>query len=205
MRAVTKTGQRAMAEGNFFLAARELSDARPRSGELSPAEQRELVQLWRQADILSCLHGRSLQEVLHEALPLRRRDEWEARFRAHHLGKAVVFDDVVGRDAAGRPVLAVYRVRAGGEEARVALEDLRVLDRLPLDPPQRLLFGGRLAGLAREDGGGWAFRFEPDSGVLLTDAGAVTACVGPPDDDLLEVLRRQQQWVVESESTPGPR
>jgi hypothetical protein len=134
---------------------------------------------------------------------VRRPDEWQDRFRAQHLGKAVVFDDVVGRDPAGRPALAVYRVGAGGEKARVALEDLRLLRRLPLDPPQRLVFGGRLASLEREDGGGWVFHFDPDSGVLLTDAGAVAACVGPPDADLLEVLRRQQQWLADQ--APGVR
>jgi hypothetical protein len=60
-----------------------------------------------------------------------------------------------------------------------------------------LLFGGRLSDLTREDGGGWVFRFEPDSGVLLTDASAVASCLGPPDVDLLEVLRFQHQTLGE--------
>lgn len=201
MRLVTEAGQRALAEGNFFLAAREFKVAEPRVGDdRTPAELRRLEQLRRQADLLSRLHGRSLQEVLHEALPLRRDEEWKDRFRAQHLGKAIVFDDVVGTDPTGRPSLTVYRISTGGESARVALEDLRILRRLPLDVPQRLVFGGRLADLWREEGGGWVFRFDPDSGVLLTDAGAVTACLGPPDADLLAVLRRQQKWLSELEA-----
>jgi hypothetical protein len=197
-RAAAETGRRALADGNFFLAARELSAASllPAGGR-SAAELRELDQLRRQADLLSRLHGRSLQEILGEALPLRRDDEWKARFREQHEGKAVVFDDVVVRDAAGRPSLAVYRVRVGDERARVAVDDLRLLARLPIDPPRRLLFGGRLADLVREDGGAWAFRFHPDSAVLLTDAGAVAACIGPVDADLMEVLRRQERWLAE--------
>ncbi len=202
-RAAAESGRRALADGNFFLAAREFASARGASRErATAAEQRGFEQLRRQAELLSLLHGRSLQEVLHEAVPLRSTDEWAERFRAEHLGRAVVFDDVVGRDAAGRPALTVYRVRAAGENARVALEDLRLLRGLPLEPPQRLLFGGRLAGLEREDGGGWAFRFEPDSGVFLTDAGAAAACLGPPDPDLLELLRRQERWVGSS-GTPA--
>jgi hypothetical protein len=195
---VSESGRRALAEGNYFLAERQLAVAiGTRCESRTAAELRQLDQLRRQADLLARLHGRSLQEVLSEALPLRSDDEWRERFRAEHLGKAVVFDDVVARDGTGRPVLAVYRVRVGNEKARVALEDFRLLKVLPLDPPCRLLFGGRLADLARESGGGWAFHFEPNSGVLLTDSGAVTACLGPPDTDLLEVLRRQQQWIAD--------
>jgi hypothetical protein len=191
-------GRRALAEGNFYRAVRELSSPELlAAADLTPAKARNLEQLRRQAELLSHLHGRSLQEVLHEAMPLHNADEWKARFQAQHQGKAVVFDDVVGRDSSGRPALAVYRIRSGDERARLALEDLRLFWRLPLEPPQRMLFGGRLANLVREDGGGWAFRFEPDSMVLLTDPGAVAACVGPPDADLLAVLRRQNQWLTE--------
>lgn len=198
-------GRRALSEGNFYLAARELAAESARDGsDLTPAELRELDQLRRQADILSQLHGRALQEVLHEAIPLRNGDEWKARFHVQHQGRAVVFDDFVGRDSSGRPVLTAYRVRAGADSARVALDDLRLLRQLPLDPPQRLLFGGRLAGLEREDGGGWVFRFDPESMVLLTDVGAVTACIGSPDADLLAVLRRQSHWLTDI-APPGNR
>jgi hypothetical protein len=196
-RDAAESGKRALVEGNFFLAERELTLAVRVAGGRTTAEVRQLDQLRRQADLLARLHGRSLQEVLAEALPLRSDDEWKERFRAEHAGKAVVFDDVIVRDNAGRPALAVYRVQVGNETARVALEDLNVLKRLPLDPPGRMLFGGRLADLVRENGGGWAFRFEPDSGVLLTDPGAVAALVGFPDGDLMEVLHRQQQWITD--------
>jgi hypothetical protein len=199
----TEAGQRALAEGNFFIAARELKAAAPHPGDdRAPAELRRLEQLRRQADLLARLHGRSLQEVLGEALPLRSDEEWKGRFHSQHLGKGVIFDDVVSIDRAGRPTLAVYRVSVGGESARVALEDLRLLRRLPLDVPQRIVFGGQLSDLWREDGGGWAFRFDPDSGVLLTDVGAVAACLGPPDSELLAVLRRQQQWLADL-AAPG--
>jgi hypothetical protein len=87
-------------------------------------------------------------------------------------------------------------VRAGEVEARVALEDLTLLRQLPLDPPRRWLFGVRLANCQREEGGVWVFRFEPESAVLLTDEAAAAACCpGPVDDELHEVLRRQDEWL----------
>jgi hypothetical protein len=200
------TGRQALAEGNFFLAERQFTAAVERTGSgLIACETRDIEQLRRQAGLLSRLQGRSLEEILSEALPLRSDEEWKERFRAEHRGKAIVFDDVVGHDSSGRPALAVYRIRVSGERARVALEQLRLLRQLPLNPPQRLLFGARLADLAREEGGGWVFNLDPDSGVLLTDEGAVAACLGPPDSDLLEVLRRQQDWLAALAPPTDPR
>jgi hypothetical protein len=78
----------------------------------------------------------------------------------------------------------------------VALEDLTLLQHLPLDPPQRLLFGARLANLSREKGGRWVYRLQPESAVLLTEPDAVAACgLGPLDAETLEVLRRQEEWL----------
>jgi len=198
-------GRRSLADGNFFLAEHQFSAAEFPSRNTASASAKELDQLRRQASLLAHLHGRSLQEILSEALPLRNDDEWKERFRAEHLGKALVFDDVVGLDGVGRPMLTVYRVRAGTEKARIALEDLQVLGALPLNPPQRLLFGARLAGLGREQGGAWVFHLEPESGVLLTDRGAAAACAGPLDNDLLDVLHRQQLWVESATRVRGAR
>jgi hypothetical protein len=201
-----EAGKRALADGNFFLADHELScGVRPVGSDANSVDSRNFEQLRRQASLLCRLHGRSLEEILNEALPLRSDDEWQARFRAEHLGKAILFDDVVGVDSVGRPALSVYRVQIGREKARIALEDLRLLSQLPLNPPQRLLFGGTLANLAREEGGTWVFHFEPESGVLLTDFGAVAACLGPSDADLLAVLRRQQQWLNDLVPRTGHR
>jgi hypothetical protein len=190
-------GREALAAGNFRRARTLLEQAvrlRQREADgLSPAEQRRLAQLYRQADLLANLLHLSLEEVLQQGLRLRDEDEWQAQF-ADHRGRSVLFDDVVRRDDAGRPVLSGYVVEAGGVQARVALEDLEVLRHLPLDPPRRLLFGARLSGCAREEGGAWVVRFQPDSGVLLTDPGAAACCPAPLDPALREVLRWQEEW-----------
>ena len=83
------------------------------------------------------------------------------------------------------------------KRAAVELGSLQLLHTLPLGRPQRLLFGVRLASVALEPGGNWVIRFDPDSGVLLTDPGAVAACYSRPLDGLEEVLQRQAAWIAE--------
>ena len=197
-----KAGQRALAEGSFRLALAELDQAlevRDRdSPALSLSENRRLNQLHREAALLAALLRKSLEEILHEAATVRRDEEWQAQFRENYKDRAVIFDDVVRREADGRCSLAVYEVRVSGAPARLELGELKLLQALPLERPQRLLFGARIAGVAREAPGIWVVRFRPDSGVLLTDPEAVAACSPVPlDDELHKVLQRQAMWAAE--------
>lgn len=121
--------------------------------------------------------------------------EWHSKFE-HYRGRTVVFDDVLRRDTQDRLTLGSYVVHSGDVEARVALEDLPLLRQLPLEPARRWLFGARLADCRREAGGVWVFRFEPDSAVLLSDEiAAAVCCPAPLDDELLSVLKRQDEWL----------
>ncbi|HEY7424467.1 MAG TPA: hypothetical protein VH682_09585, partial [Gemmataceae bacterium] len=145
--------------------------------------------------LLAHLLDNPLEDILQQAMQHRDVEEWHAKFEDYR-GRTVIFDDVLRQDAPGRPALSFYVVRAAEVEARVALEDLTLLRQLPLDPPRRWLFGARLASCRREEGGVWVFRFEPESAVLLTDEAAAAACCpGPLDDELREVLRRQDEWL----------
>jgi hypothetical protein len=191
-----EAGQRALREGSFRIARNELSAAvaiRNRNPNLLAREEHHrLDQLFRQSDLLARLLDHSLEEILQQALHQRDDEEWREKFEDYR-GRSVLFDDVL-RVTLGRPMLGNYVVRRGGVEARVALEDLTLLHQLPLDPPQRWLFGARLADCRREEGGVWVIRFEPDSAVLLTDEGAVAAsCPGPIDAELRALLQRQEE------------
>jgi hypothetical protein len=193
-----EAGERELHDGNVHRALREFQTAlvlRNRSPEvLKREEHRRFDQLYRQCDLLAHLLDRSLEEIVQQALHHRHDDEWRAKF-ADYRGRAVVFDDVLRPDAQGRPSLAFYVVRVGDIEARVALEDLALLQQLPLDPPQRWLFGARLADCRREEGGVWVVRFEPDSAVLLTDEPAAAVCCPRPlEPELKAVLKRQEEW-----------
>jgi hypothetical protein len=182
-------GRRLLREGNFHLAVDTLQAARDRY-----AGDPDLDQLHRQARLLTQLlrTDRGLEKVIEEGQMVGNAAEWQERFREYR-GRAVLFDDVVLRDPNGEHRLSTYEVNAGDERAHVRL-DLNLLKCLPLERPRRLLFGARLESVARE-GGVWVIRFERDSGVLMTDEGAVAACgLAPLDDDLREVLRRQAEW-----------
>jgi DNA-directed RNA polymerase subunit RPC12/RpoP len=198
IRAHLEAGRNALRDEAFRLAVKELNAAsaqRDRNPDaLSREEHRQLNRLRRQSDLLAHLLDRSLEEILRQAMQHRNEDEWREKFEDYR-GRAVLFDDVLRLDPLGRPILGFYVVRVGEVEARVALENLLLLTHLPLDPPpQRWLFGARLASCRREDGGVWVFRFEPESAVLLTDEGAAAACCpGPMDAELRAVLRRQDE------------
>jgi hypothetical protein len=193
-----QAARKALAAGKFRQAADELQqavallDSQPdrRRG----AEGREVVQLHRQAALLADLLSESLGEIVLLAATLHEA-EWEGKFAQDYRGRAVVFDADVTRDGAGQYRLD-YVVRAGDEPARVELGDLKLLAALPRDRPPRLLLGARLASLRREAGGTLVVRFQPDSGVLLTDPGAAAAsCPAPIDDELTALLRRQKGWL----------
>lgn len=195
-----EAGRQAIIEARFERALTELnSAARLRDTHpsvLSAIESRQLTLLIRQVQLLSLLSSRSLQDIVQEAVPVRDEEEWRQRFNRDYRGKAVLFDDVIKRDVAGRPVLSTYVLRVGDDRVRVALEDLEVLRPLALHTPQRLLFGGQLAAVQREPGGGWVIHLVPESGALITDTAVARACYpGALDDELLGLLQRQADWL----------
>lgn len=198
-RAQLEAGVQQLRDGNVFLALTHLNAALAQSADhpnaFSAEQYAQLQQLHRQTDMLARLLDQPLEEILLQAVRHRSDEEWTEKF-AYYRGRSVVFDDVLRRDGRGRPVLGFYEVQVAGIEARVALEDLTLLRGLPLEPPRRCLFGARLASCRREAGGIWVFRFEPDSAVLLTDAGAAAACCPLPlDGELLAALKRQDEWL----------
>ncbi len=203
VRRLVRAGREALRREEVRLAAASFGEARRRCDErpdqLAPAEGRELARLERQTALVADLLSESLGEILQRAAGARE-EERQAQFNLRYRDKAVIFDDVVTRDAAGRFDLAVYEVRAPGEPARVELSDLKLLQALPLAEPRRMLFGARLAGLAREERGGhglWVIHLDPDSGVLLTDEDVAGACCPRPlDAGLKEVLRQQAEWAA---------
>jgi len=204
------SARRALEAGRFHAALRELNAAIAqrdrRSGPgLSPAQHRQLNQLQRQADLLTRLSPLSLQEVLARVAAVRDPEERAEQFKDHR-GKTVIFDDAVTRDAEGRPALVSYEVTVGDRPARLALEDLALLHDLPLEQSPRLIFGARLAGCERDEGGTWVVRFERDSAVLLTDLAAAVVCTDPLEPELREVLDRQQGWLdgLAAQKPAGP-
>lgn len=197
-----EAGRLALTEGRFHQAVQDLGQSweqvLQQPSSLTEAEQSTLYQWYRQADLLDRLLSQSLQELLAQAQAARGEEEWQARFRKDYQGKAVVFDDLLRLDGEGRPVLGFTSVRSGEVSARLAVEDVRLLTQLPLGQPQRVIFGARLAGFARGHGGNWIIRFQPDSGVMLTDEDAFRAFAPlllDRDEGITKVLKQQSEWV----------
>src|SRR5262249_1070034 len=188
-------GKKALAARSFHEATKQFEGAealREKQPQLvSAKETRELRQLHRQASLLADLHLESLEELLRHAAGMPDA-EWQARFHRNYEGRAVVFDALARRDAADRYHVE-YWLSARGEPGRVECGELHLLQALPLRDPHRLIFGARLASIRREKNAAWVVRFKPDSGVLLTDRGAVSASfLRAIDAELEEALRWQE-------------
>jgi hypothetical protein len=192
-----EAGTAALAAGKFRLAADELGHACALLDRRRTPQRRQLVHLCRQAELLADLLDKSMGEILQSAAGQADDQEWQAQFGTRYRSRSVVFDADVTRDGAGQLRLD-FHVQAGLEPARIDVSDLKLLAALPRDRPARLLFGARLASIAREPPGVWVVHFDPDSAVLLTDPAAVAAAgPGPVDEDLLALLRRQEAWLNE--------
>jgi hypothetical protein len=196
-----EAGRTLLAQGKFFRAVQELEPAREIQAQhpdlLSPAERRELTQLHRQAALLANLLSEPLEEILRHAAELVQQDEqeWQRVFAERYRGKALVFDAELQRDEVGQLQIG-YAVFVRGRQARLDLTNFQLFKGLPLQQPQRLLFGLRLADISLEAEGIWVIYFEPDSGVLLTDLGAAAACCSQPEEDLKDLVMKQAEWLV---------
>jgi hypothetical protein len=197
------TGKQALADGHFRLAVKELAVARSLQEQhpqlLSTEDGHHLTQLYRQADTLAGREIKALDQILANWANLPERD-WKVLFENNYRGKAMVFDLLVRRDAA-RQYEVEWRHRTNDEPVRLDVQDLTLLQQLPLENRQRLVLAARLSAIRREAGDNkpiWVVQLEPNSGVLLTDPGAVRAsCPQAVDADLGDVLKRQAAWAAD--------
>lgn len=190
--------QKLLAEGSFRLAAEAL---RPSSEDvdlnpLSPTEQRTWKQVERQAALLADLLTEPLEDIVNHAAAVRNPDEWSADFAKRYRGKALLFDTEVRRQPGGAWEM-LYPLARGREKAHIHVDDLKLLQKVPQPGPERVLLGVRLAGLRLEAPGPvWVVRFEPDSGVFLTDAGAaMRACPALGDAETTKLTLRMALWL----------
>jgi hypothetical protein len=189
----------ALADGSYRMAARELDAARRLHrrfpGVLSESSREQLRQWHRQATLLGDLLTESLSEIMAHAVGMDER-EWRELFTERYAGKAFVLDARVWRDAGGRYQVD-YRLEAAGLVGEWDVQGFALFGQLPLAQPQRLLFGARVADVARTDRARWRVRVAPDSGVLLTDPLLFAGLSVPLDDEGHAVLRRQAAWAAE--------
>ena len=112
-----------------------------------------------------------------------------------YRGQGTILDLVIRRDAAGS-YTAKFRRDGLNERVRLGLDDLALLKYLPLNDSRRVVLGGRLAELRRDDEGRALLRLEPGSGVLLTDPAVLKRCHASVVDPagLEELATLQRTW-----------
>jgi hypothetical protein len=186
----------ALEEGSYHTARTELNTALGLAGRhpglLDVDRTAQLTRWQRQADLLADLLGESIGDVVR--LSIARADrEWDAIFRERYFGKSVILDTHVVRETGGH-VRVDYHLEAAGAVGEWDLDKLRLLEQLPLEQPQRMLFGFRLRSVRRLARDRWAVVPEPASGVLLTDPEVLAGISVTSDEELIEVLRRQLRW-----------
>jgi hypothetical protein len=197
-----RAGTQALTQGKFQLAVQELTVAlalRDQNPAAVPLEERRhLIQAYGQASLLAELLAEPLADIVETAADTSEVDdqEWQKIFHNRYYRKAVVFDAEVRRVAPRRYELD-YAVFVRGRPARLNFDGVHLFNALPLEKPQRLLVGVRLGNIRLEKGGVWTIHFLADSGILLTDAGAVRACCEQPGTDVEELLARQTRWVAQ--------
>jgi hypothetical protein len=187
-------GRKSLADGNYAEAVESLTKAQSNlAGQLNlftPAERRRLAQLHRQAAILADWPHESLDKILARTGSLND-DEWRA-VAAGYKGKSTVLDLAIRRDAARQYQVNFPRPMAVAR-LRLELHNQKLLDSLPLDAPQRVVFAVRIAEIRREDQNGFSARFDPDTAVLLTDVNT-NLLTDIPEATLRALLQQQQTW-----------
>jgi hypothetical protein len=156
--------------GSFRLAARELD--RGGLDSLDIRERRRWQQLQREASVLADLVAEPIEDIVRHAAGVSEA-EWQADFPRRYLGKSVLFDMHVRWE---NDRLKTDYVPAGLNPFRLELATVELF-RAKNAALRRVIFGARLAGVVLEPPGRvWAVHFQPDSGVLLTDARAAELC-----------------------------
>jgi len=192
-----RNGEKAVRDGDFqeamFQLGAGIDELRRVPDALSPDNARRLRRLFNEVGIVQNLAFESIPEMLHP-LPGSTDRIWEQQFRTRYGGKSVMFDAMMHRTAAGAYILD-YDISSPDGPVIIQWSQLTLLSKLPLDDPQRMIFGVRLASAKRIVGGRWQIEFDPDSLVLITDADVFRGTSLPPDVEMRDVLNRQSKWL----------
>lgn len=198
-----QAGRDAFHQGRFQQASTELAQAASWQerfpSELAVDERRQLGQMNREAQLLADVLPEPLVDVCRQAARLNALDqrEWQTVFERFYRGRSVLLDGQVRPSRDGYQIDSTMDVN--GDPGRINIAPLTLLRHLPLEEPRRLLFGARLAGIHLDRTGAWIVELEPDSGVLLTDARAVSRLLvaKQKDSELERLLGQQREWAAE--------
>lgn len=189
----------AISEGAYRTASIHLAEVgrlRPRFPRVAlPESDKAVERIRRQVDLLADLSSESIEEIMRHSIG-QSEAEWQAVFRDRYAGRAVVLDARVFRDAGGR-IHIDYQLDSGGLSGEWDIQDCTLFRRLPIQRPQRIVVGLRLANVMRTSRDRWVVRPQPDGAVLLTDRSLLAGLSIAADNEFLEVLHKQLEWDVD--------
>ena len=190
----------ALNDGNLDQTLLELAEAQKilvtRPQALSGTESRQVTRLQQEVQMIHDLPFESLPDML-ALLPGTNDRVADQQFRQRYAGRPIVFDATMRRKASGEYALD-YRLELAGAQIIIDWQKLRLLNRLPLDEPQRMIFGFRLVSAKKAGNRTWTVEPDPDSAVLFTEPEVLLQTSFPSaDDETREVLKRQARWLQE--------
>jgi hypothetical protein len=171
------------------------------------AEARQILQTAAELDVLDDWIDKPLDDVLADATALTT-EQWARQFAALYQGRSVVIDTPLLPPDPDDLTATGYRldltIFAGTEPVRWDLSNFKLVEKLAVERPTRLLFGARIEAIAPEPAGEpdapprWSIRFQPASGVLMTSAEALEAAGWPIDGATKALLAAQEASLQES-------
>jgi len=187
--------EQALKEGDLDLAADHLSEAQRLltldANSLDAAGRKAFLNRSRQVLILADLTTESLPELLHP-LPDTSDRVWDRQFTRHYGGRSILIDGTIRRDGAGSYHMDLEFETTMGP-IRLMWESVRLLNELPLETPTRLLIGVRMSRAKCNANRRWTIEFQPESGVLVTDADLLRFTSLPPDEELKLAQKRMME------------
>ena len=205
----TDEGIRAIREGNFDGAARDLMIAREAVDLLkrTDAEAQSVRRLCREAIAARGLASDSLLEAIHKSLAdIRLGDKETKRFDGLYRDAWVLFDaKLIVPDDAARPSLVDLAITHAGRPVRIETRSeliRRAAQQSPAESPHRVIFAAKLARLSpAHDAQTEAVLTLDDDSAFLWGTFETYAALGYTEDDAEELRRTRELLERQLEAT----
>jgi hypothetical protein len=172
-----REGIEALERGDYSLAKDRLRKAANALAELRDDEAGKVRQAADEAAILADLVGEKLEDLIDTAA--YKSEEWPDLFDRKYRGRSVLLDGTLQARRDHAPGFELdYRIVGDGKAPKIGwvdLADLAIFEGGAVKLGQKVTFGARLASITLDDRGEWRLRFEPESGVFMTNVKALKA------------------------------
>ncbi|MEO6809643.1 MAG: hypothetical protein ABI353_11080, partial [Isosphaeraceae bacterium] len=172
-----REGMEALERGDYSLAKDRLRKAANALTELRDDEAGKVRQAAGEAAIFADQVGEKLEDLIDTAA--YKSEEWPDLFDRKYRGRSVLLEGTLKERRDHEPGFELdYRIVGDGKAPKtgwVDLTDLAIFEGGAAKAGQKVTFGARLASITLDDRGEFRMRFEPESGVFMTNVKALKA------------------------------